>query len=88
MKNDKTEINDTELEAVTGGTEPGEWSIPENGLPRPENDRYPRPENDIPGWVRPETDIPGWTRPTEDNEFGLDIQEPGTYELHGVTYGG
>ena len=78
MKNDKMEINDAELEAVTGGTEPGEWSIPENGLPRPENDRYPRPENDI----------PVWTGPTEDNEFGLDIQEPGTYELHGVTYGG
>ena len=76
MKNDKTEINDAELEAVTGGTEPGEWSIPENGLPRP--DRYPKTE----------TDIPGWSRPTEDNEFGLDIQEPGTYELHGVTYGG
>ena len=78
MKNDKIEINDAELEAVTGGTEPGEWSIPENGLPRPENDRYPRPEHDISGWIRP----------TEDNEFGLDIQEPGTYELHGVTYGG
>ena len=76
MKNDKIEINDAELEAVTGGTEPGEWSIPENGLPRPE--RYPKTE----------TDIPGWIRPTEDNEFGLDIQEPGTYELHGVTYGG
>ena len=86
MKNDKTEINDTELEAVTGGTEAGEWSIPENGLPRP--DRYPKTETDIPGWSRPENDTPGWSRQTTDNEFELDIQEPGTYELYGVTYGG
>lgn len=50
MKNDKMEINDAELEAVTGGTEPGEWSIPENGLPRL-NGRYSEPESDNTGGI-------------------------------------
>lgn len=77
MKNDKAEINDTELEAVTGGTEPGEWSIPENGLPRP-NGRYSEPESDT----------PVWTVPTEDNKVEFEVQEPGTYEVRGVVYGG
>ena len=74
-KNEKTAVNDNELEAVTGGTEPGEWSIPENGLPRP--GRNTEPQNDLPEW-------------SANGEWESEIPEalkPGTYEIYGVVWG-
>ena len=73
----KKELNDAELEAVTGGTEPGEWSIPENGLPR--SDRHTEPLIDIPEWT-----------PDVSDEWEAEIPEPlkpGKYEIHGVVWG-
>ena len=77
MSKDIKKLNDNELENVTGGTEPVEWSIPENGLPRP--GRYTEPENNTSVWT-----------PDTNEEWGLEIPEapePGTYELHGVVWG-
>ena len=70
---EEVELKDTELEAVTGGTEPVGWSIPENGLPRP-NGRYP------------EHNVPTWT-PNTNEETGLETPKPGTYEIYGVAWG-
>ncbi len=70
----KEELKDTELEAVTGGTEPAEWSVPENGLPRPSRG------------TEPEANRPVWTN----EEWGAEIPEipePGKYELYGVVWG-
>lgn len=72
---EEVELKDTELEAVTGGTEPVEWIIPENGLPRP-NGRYPEPEHNVPTWT-----------PNTNEETGLEIPKPGTYEIYGVAWG-
>ena len=77
MSKDIKKLNDSELENVTGGTEPGEWSIPENGLPRPS--RHTEPLNDTPGWT-----------PDANEEWTAEIPEaskPGTYEIYGVAWG-
>lgn len=77
MSKDIKKLNDSELENVTGGTEPGEWSIPETGLPRPS--RNTESENTPSGWT-----------PTANEEWIGEIPElpgPGKYELYGVAWG-
>ena len=70
------ELTEDELAQVSGGVE---WSVPENGLPRPSRD------------TEPENYTTGWT-PSENEEWKFEISEPklptpGTYELHGVVWG-
>ena len=77
MSKDIKMLNDSELENVTGGTEPDEWSIPENGLPKPS--RNTEPLNTISGWIPDANEE--WTAETPES------LKPGTYELHGVAWG-
>ena len=77
MSKDIKKLNDSELENVTGGTEPGEWSIPENGLPK--SGRYTEPESNTPEWT-----------PDANEEWTAEIPEapkPGKYEIYGVAWG-
>lgn len=75
MSKDIKKLDDSELENVTGGTEPGEWSIPENGLPRP--GRHTESLNDITEWTANDE----W-----ENEIP-EVPEPGKYEIYGVVWG-
>ena len=77
MSKDIRKLNDSELENVTGGTDAGEWSIPENGLPR--SGRNTEPINNISGWT-----------PDANEEWTAEIPEapkPGKYEIYGVAWG-
>ena len=65
-----SELTEEELEQVSGGVE---WSVPENGLPRPSRD------------TEPENNTTGWTPNTSGSE--IEPAKPGTYELHGVVWG-
>lgn len=83
MENTKAELKDTELEAVTGGTEPAEWSVPENGLPRPS--RGTEPESNIPGWT-PNTNEGSESEAPWKSEIP-GVPEPGKYEIYGTAWG-